>query len=52
MPLHAEKNNLQNCYLGDFGILKFWKVGDFFNIFFVQQIPPNFKIFKKQEYIY
>ena len=50
-PLDAEKNKLQNCYLG---FLKFWKFGEFFNIFFFifSKNPPNFKIFKKPEYMY
>ena len=53
MPVDAEKNKLQNCYLG---FLKFWnflKFWDFFNIFFLffKKIPQNFKIFKKPAYI-
>ena len=36
MPVDAEKNKLQNCYLG---FLKFWKCWKFWR--------PNFKIFKK-----
>ena len=48
MSVDAEKNKLQNCYLG---FLKFWKFWDFFNIFFYyffQKIPQNFKIFKNR----
>ena len=49
MPIDAEKNKLQNCYLGFLKFWKFWKFWDFFNIFFYffQKIPLNFKIFKK-----
>ena len=51
MPVDAEKNTLQNCYLG---FLKLWKFWDFFNLFlFLQKKnPPNFQIFKKPEYKY
>ena len=49
MPVDAEKNKLQNCYLG---FLKFWKILRFFqNFLFKKKIPPNFKI-KKTEYMY
>ena len=34
MPIDAEKNKLQNCYLGFLKFWKFWKFWDFFNIFF------------------
>ena len=48
MPVDAEKNKLQNCYLG---FVKFWKCRKFwiFSTFFIfQKIPANFKIFKKR----
>ena len=52
MSVDAEKNKLQNHYLGFLKFRKFWKFGDFFNIFlFLQKIPQNFEI-KKTEYIY
>ena len=51
MSVDAEKNKLQNCYLGFWKFWKCRKFWDFFNIFFIfffQKISPNFKIFKKR----
>ena len=50
MPVDAEKNNLQNCYLGFVMFWKFWKFWDFFQHFFLffQKIPPNLNIFKNR----
>ena len=49
MPVDAEKNKLQNCYLGFFKFWKFWKFWDFFIIFlfFFQKNPPKFQNFQK-----
>ena len=54
MPVDAEKNKLQNCYLGFLKFWKFWKFLDFFqhSFLFFQKIPQNLKIFKKPEYMY
>ena len=48
MPVDAEKNKLQNCYLGFFKFWKFWKFWDFFNIFFYFfKKSPKFQNFQK-----
>ena len=48
MPVDAEKNKLQNCYLGFLKFWKFWKFWDFFNIFFIfSKNPPKFQNFQK-----
>ena len=54
MPVDAEKNKLQNYYLGFLKFWKFWKFWDFFNIFFIffSKNPPKFQNFKKPEYMY
>ena len=44
MPVDAEKNKLQNCYLG---FLKFWKFWKIFNIFFIFSKNPKFQNFQK-----
>ena len=54
MPVDAEKNKLQKLLSRIFEILKILKILRFFQHFFLffQKIPPNFKIFKKPEYMY
>ena len=54
MPVDAEKNKLQNCYLG---FSKYWIVFGNLEIFnslfyFYKTKSPNFKIFKNPEYMY
>ena len=50
MPLDAEKNKLQNWYLGVLKFWKCWKFGDFFNILFLflQKIAQISKFSKNQ----
>ena len=50
MPVDAEKNKLQNCYLG---FLKFWKFWDFFQhcFLFFQKIPQISKFQKNGIYV-
>ena len=45
MPVDAEKNKLQNCYLGCFEILKVLEIWRFIFLF-LQKNPQNFKILK------
>ena len=49
MPVDAEKNKLQNCYLGFLKVWKFWKFWDFFQHFFsiFFKKSPKFQNFQK-----
>ena len=45
--VYAEKNGLQNCYLGLLKYVTFWKFGDFFHIIFIFAKIPKFLNFQK-----
>ena len=54
MPVDAEKNELQNCYLGFLKFWKFWKFWDFFQHFFIlKKNHAKFQnFFQKTDYMY
>ena len=52
MPVDADKNKLQNCYLGFLKFFKFGKFWYFFNTFLFFKKSLQISNFQKPEYLY